>query len=384
MMHCAAAAAGAVSFRSLVVDLLSDTVTLSSPSLKPVGNPPCAAAALTQTGRMMSSRLALRAAAAVPTCARCATTAASAAIPSGGHIVEEESDSLGRHRSALLSTGVRLHWAEAGEASAPPLLLLHGFPDMHCTWRKQLPALAAAGFRAIAPDLRGYGRSSSPLGVAAYGAAEVVADCVALAAVLGVPSYHAVVGHDWGANVAWHIAAREPGLVQRLAILNVPHPTVFWRTVSRSLSQIRKSWYIAFFQLPFVPERFMASQDNRALRTMLATDANETVPANIVEQHVALFSRPGAWSGPLNFYRAGLSRGLWSLPARRIVCPVSVIWGERDPYLESSMAAPPPELVPHATVLRLPKATHWVHWDEPEAVNAALLELLARPVGASH
>ena len=307
---------------------------------------------------------------------------------------DEETETLGdgcamRHRVATLPSGMRLHFVESGPADAPLVLLIHGFPDLHLSWRLQLPALSAAGFRAVAVDLRGYGRSSAPPGVSAYSGEAVVGDLLALLDLLIGPGKAAalVIGHDWGARVAWGVAEAAPERVERLCTINVPHPDVFARTLRDSAEQRRRSWYIAAFQLPLLPERILASRDCLTLRRLLAggPNAHPALPPALIEQYVAAFKRPGGggFRAPLCYYRAA-ARGLWPSPLRRIEAPVLVLWGEQDPYLMASMADPPALLAPRGRVVRFPNASHWVHWQEPDAINAELLALLREPAAANN
>ena len=286
-----------------------------------------------------------------------------------------------RENRAELPTGVNMHWRESGPQNcASVVLCLHGFPDCSLTWRYQVAPLAAAGHRVVCVDLRGY--PLSPVGlnadsVDAYGAEQVTGDLIALLDALDTKTAALVVGHDWGANVAWHLALRAPHRVARLATINVPHPIIFADTLRSNVNQLLKSWYIGAFQVPLLPEVAMQADNCRILRNLLATDALQAVPADVVEQYVQQFSRPGAFTGPVNYYRAA-ARGLWAAPRGVYKGPVTVLWGEQDPYLDASMADVPSHLAPRARVVRLPQATHWVHWDEPERVSSELLALLGQ------
>src|SRR3954449_2631161 len=158
------------------------------------------------------------------------------------------------HREAVVN-GVRLHYVEAG--AGPLVVLLHGFPEFWYSWRHQIPALAAAGFRVVAPDMRGYNRSDKPRGVRAYSGDALTGDVAKLIRACGAERA-VVVGHDWGAAVAWQFAMAYPALLERLVIMNAPHPARFLRAL-RTWRQARKSWYMFFFQLPWLPEsRFRA------------------------------------------------------------------------------------------------------------------------------
>jgi pimeloyl-ACP methyl ester carboxylesterase len=263
---------------------------------------------------------------------------------------------------------VRLHCAAMGPPAGPLVVLLHGFPECWVTWRFQLPALAAAGFRAVAPDMRGYGGSDKPRGVAEYAMEKLAGDVSGLIAALGRERAD-VVGHDWGGHVAWHLAMWNPERVRRLAILNVPHPARM-RAALRTLRQLRKSWYLFFFQLPFLPERFISPESiGRSLRYMTARRG-----AYDKADIEAIVAAAGDRTGPINYYRAAARhRGPRWKP---VSAETLVIWGEGDRFLGPELAVPDPRWVPHARVERIPGASHWVQADAPERVNQLLVEFL--------
>jgi epoxide hydrolase 4 len=272
---------------------------------------------------------------------------------------------------------VRLHYVEAG--SGPLVVLLHGFPDFWYSWRHQIPALVQAGFHVVAPDMRGYHRSSKPPGVQAYRADLLTRDVERLIREVGAAKA-VVVGHDWGAAVAWSFAMRYPALVERLVIMNVPHPARMLRAL-RTARQLRKSWYMFFFQLPRLPEALLRANDFATLRRLFRTDPvrRGAFSEADIERYVEAARQPGALTGGINYYRALFRQGFGRARAsiRPIEAPVLVIWGEQDRYLGAELAEPDPALVPHARVERLPDASHWVHLDRPERVNALLLDFLA-------
>src|SRR5205807_2242388 len=154
--------------------------------------------------------------------------------------------------------------------SGPPAVLLHGFPEFWYSWRHQLPALAAAGFRVIAPDMRGYNLSAKPPGIRSYCLEALTGDVVGLVRHLGYERA-VIAGHDWGGAVAWHTALTRPDVVERLVILNSPHPATFLREL-RTFAQLRKSWYMFFFQLPLLPELMIRRNHFAGLQTMMRTD----------------------------------------------------------------------------------------------------------------
>src|SRR5512147_1596019 len=158
--------------------------------------------------------------------------------------------------STIKTNGIQHHVVQAGPKSGIPVVLLHGFPEFWYGWRKQITALAAAGCRVIVPDQRGYNLSDKPKGVKAYGVFTLVDDIIGLIDALGYEKVN-LVGHDWGAGVAWILAILHPERLHRLSIMNVPHPAVMRRFLMRDLEQIRRSWYIFLFQLPWIPETGM-------------------------------------------------------------------------------------------------------------------------------
>ena len=282
------------------------------------------------------------------------------------------------HRYADLGD-VRLHYVEAGEG--PLVLLLHGFPQFWYEWRHQIPALLEAGFRVVAPDMRGYNLSDKPPGVRAYRVELLARDVERLILACGERTA-AVVGHDWGAIVAWLTAMRHPGRVGRLAILNVPHPARF-PDVLLSPEQLLRSSYVLFFQIPQLPEEVIRAGDFALLRSALRRDPvwAGAFTAEDIERYVGAMKRPGALTATLNYYRALLrTPGETRALLKRVEAPVLVIWGERDRFLNRGLAEPPRLWVPNLLrVERLPDASHWVAEDRPREVNALLLDFLRSP-----
>jgi len=260
-----------------------------------------------------------------------------------------------------------LHYVEAGKG--PLIVLLHGFPEFWFGWRQQIGPLAAAGFRVVAPDTRGYNLSSKPDGFEAYAVDLLAADIRGLIGELGADSAQ-LVGHDWGGSIAWITAMNHPGVVDRLAILNAAHP----RRLSEGLknpNQLRKSWYFFFFAVPGLPEDVVHTRDWHFFRHFLH-DANPP--------YVEAWSQPGAAAGMINYYRASVRQSQKEAAAklRPISAPTLVIWGERDSYLGSDLAEPHSDDVPNLDrVERLADASHWVHHDEAERVNQLLIDFFS-------
>ncbi|MGO8921286.1 MAG: alpha/beta fold hydrolase [Stellaceae bacterium] len=278
--------------------------------------------------------------------------------------------------SRAAADGTTLHLAEAGPADGPLVFLLHGFPEFWYGWRHQLGPLAAAGFRILAPDQRGYNLSDKPRDVGAYDLDRATADVLALADRLGRRRF-SVVGHDWGAAVGWWLATRFPDRLERLAALNAPHPAV-WREAMRSdPAQRRKSRYVQFFRLPYLPELLLRRRDFAALRQGLATASRPDAFGEAdLARYRAAWSVPGALTGMLNWYRALLRTELPPSSACRIAVPSLVIWGLEDAYAERKLADASLGLCERGRLVALERASHWVQHDEPERVGALLLEFL--------
>jgi len=281
------------------------------------------------------------------------------------------------HRFATVDGDVRLHYVEAGEG--PLVVLLHGFPEFWWSWRHQIPALVAAGYRVVAPDQRGYAQSDKPASWRDYRLERLAADVAELIEALGEERAF-VVGHDWGAMVGWAVATLHPERVEKLAILNVPHPDTMLRTLGRSPKQLLHSWYMFFFQIPWLPERLMGwGGGRRALESAYRDARPGAFTPEDLARYVEAFNGPDGFRGPIDWYRAALRQSPRSARAsfRPIPAPVLVIWGEKDRFLMASMADSDPRLVPDVRVVRLPEASHWVQHDEPERVNELLTSFLS-------
>jgi pimeloyl-ACP methyl ester carboxylesterase len=273
-------------------------------------------------------------------------------------------------------TGLQLHVEEAGPAEGPLLILLHGFPGFWWDWRHQIEALAALGYHVLIPDMRGYNLSDKPQGIEAYHLDTLAADIIALAESYGHSTF-GLVGHDWGGVVAWWAAACFPQFIERLAILNAPHPDVWRRLIRRRPIQVLRSSYVAFFQLPLVPEALLKVGHFALLRRALTgTSRPEAFTGQDIERYIEAWARPGALSAMLNYYRA-LRLRRWSRP-RRVRPATLVIWGARDVFLERQMALASLKLCEQGEILFLEEATHWAHLEEVEVVNAALAGFFQR------
>lgn len=270
--------------------------------------------------------------------------------------------------------GTELYTVEAGPEDGPLVLLLHGFPDFSYGWRHQIGPLSAAGFRVVAPDGRGYGRSGKPDGIDAYRLRVLGDDVLGLADAYGRERVH-LVGHDWGGIVAWWTAASHPDRVSRLAVANAPHPDVVWPFIRRNPGQLLRSTYVALFQLPRLPERLLAAGGHRALRAILR---RTSWPGTFSDEDLALYadawSRPGALSGMLSWYRALVRRP--PRPAGRVAAPTRIFWGRRDPALAAGLAEASLALCDDGRIIWFDDATHWAVQEEHRAVSADLIGFL--------
>jgi pimeloyl-ACP methyl ester carboxylesterase len=261
--------------------------------------------------------------------------------------------------------GVGLEVSAAG--TGPAVLLVHGFPDSHELWRHQVPALQAAGFRTIAPDLRGFGASDKP---GSYGVGAHVGDLVGLLDRLEVPAAH-VVGHDWGAAIGWALAALAPDRVRSLTALSVGHPAAFARG---GLAQREKSWYMLLFQFEGVAEQWLSADDFAHLREWSGHPDADAVVARLAE--------PGALTAALGIYRASLPPSSLVAPPPAlppVSAPTLGIWSSGDRFLtEGPMVASAEHVAGPWTYARVEDAGHWLQLDRPSVVNRLLVDFLTK------
>jgi epoxide hydrolase 4 len=274
------------------------------------------------------------------------------------------------------ANGLRFHVLEAGRGDRLALCL-HGFPELAFSWRHQLPVLAEEGWLAWAPDLRGYGASDRPIGREEYALERLMDDVAGLIDASGARET-LLVAHDWGGVIAWQFASRRLRPLARLVVMNLPHPACYERALRRGVRQWLRSWYMLFFQLPWLPEKALgargAAMIGRAFREMAVH--KENFPDDVLDVYRRAALEPGALTAMLNYYRALLSGGGFrrqrSLGYPKIDVPTLVVWGERDTALGVETLEGIEEFVPNVTVRRLPDASHWVQQDAPDEVNAIL------------
>jgi len=278
--------------------------------------------------------------------------------------------------STIETNGIKIHVVQAGPKSGVPVVLLHGFPEFFYGWRKQIPALVEAGCRVIVPDQRGYNLSDKPKGVRSYGVFTLVDDIIGLIDALGYEKVN-LVGHDWGAVVAWTLAIKYPERLHRLSIINVPHPAVMKRFLQRDFEQFRRSWYVFFFQLPWLPEAGLKQNDWRGAVSALrdTSKLNSFTDEDIVKYKEA-WSQPGAITSMLNWYRAILRYQPPMPKDPRVKVPTLMMWGMKDFALSHRMARPSMDFVDEGNLILFPEATHWVHLDAAEEVNHYLIDFI--------
>lgn len=295
------------------------------------------------------------------------------------------------HHETAYVNGIELHYVtvppdraavDHPTGAAPLVVLLHGFPEFWYTWRHQLAPLASAGYRVVAPDLRGYNRSSAPDGVDSYRTAELVADIRALVEHRGAPQA-TLVGHDWGGLLAWETALREPDFCRRLVVLNAPHPDVYRQRLRQSPEQVLRSWYVLAAQVPWLPERLLGFDEYRLLDTSRRLLPGDAFTDDDIARYREAIDRSGSLSGPLNYYRAAARETLETelrslLPGndrrlRQVDIPTHVFWGEQDPVLGLDLLDGLEDVASELTVTRFPDTSHWPHLERPQRVTDELL-----------
>ncbi|ARS89176.1 alpha/beta fold hydrolase [Natrarchaeobaculum aegyptiacum] len=279
-------------------------------------------------------------------------------------------------RDHRLVDGVRLHVVTAGDPEDPLVVFLHGFPEFWYEWRGYVERFVDAGYRVLIPDQRGYNLSEKPHGIAAYRLPRLSSDVAGLIASEGKDTAH-VIGHDWGAVVAWDLVLRRPAVVDRLGIVNVPHPSVFGQTLRTNPRQLLKSWYIYYFQIPRLPEWGSRRADFALWRRAMVGPAKPgTFTDTDLERYRRAWSEPGAPTAMINWYRA-MVRHRDGPPRDRVQAPTLVVWGERDQALVPEMAPMSIDYCEDGTLARFPSATHWVIHEHPDRVSELLLDHLA-------
>ena len=282
-----------------------------------------------------------------------------------------------RHRRVNVGR-LELHVAELG--SGPPVILLHGFPADWTDFREQMEELAASGFRAIAPDLPGYGESDQLPATGDYRSVSLTADLAGLIRGLGLERAH-VVGHDWGGTLAYCLATEYPELVDRLVVINAGHPELFRRALRR-FEQLRKSWYIFLFQLPWLPEWLVQQRAVVSLCTRSMEARAGAFSDADLDRHLAAMRVPGVARAAVSYYRAAFRAPIRARGT--LLHHTLVLWGDRDQALSGPLLLDElPELAPNVRVARFASAGHWLHHDLPEVVSRHLIQFLSAPAESS-
>jgi len=290
----------------------------------------------------------------------------------------------------ITTNGIRLHVAQDGPSDGRLLILLHGFPEFWYGWRKQIPYFSSAGYRVWAPDQRGYNLSDKPRGIAGYNLDALAADVVGLIDAAGQEKAF-LVGHDWGGAAAWWVAAKYPQRLQKLVVMNAPYGPVMSKSLSRDWAQRRKSWYMFFFQLPWLPELVSRRRNWRMLTGMLLSSSTRgTFSRADLDEYRQAWSQPGAYPAMLDWYRA-MMRARPALPRSQalpgpqgaastrqpIGVPTLLLWGAQDRFLGRELAESSIKRCSQGRLVFIEEATHWLHHEQPERVNALIHEFLS-------
>ena len=299
---------------------------------------------------------------------------------SGENVVPDELQDPRIRTEFVEANGLRFEVDMSGQFSGDKKRLaicLHGFPEHSFSWRFQLPMLADSGYLAWAPNLRGYGKSSRPSGVGAYSIEDLLEDVAQLIDASGAEET-ILLAHDWGAVIAWYFAMRKKRHLQRLIICNVPHPG----TMSFSWAQLKKSWYVFFFQLPAIPEKMFGAKEGAAIATSMRNSAvdKSAFPDEVGEVYRRNAMQPGALTAMVNYYRAlvrgGGAKRQQDLGFPSIATPTLMLWGEEDIALTKESTYGTEKYVNDLTLRYLPQVSHWVQQEQPEVVNAMISAFL--------
>jgi len=276
----------------------------------------------------------------------------------------------------IKTNGIQLHTVMAGPQSGAPFVFLHGFPETWRSWIKQAPALAKAGCRVIMPDQRGYNLSDKPQGIKNYCAEALTKDILGLIDALNYEKVN-LVGHDFGALVAWMLAIKHPERLHRLGIINVPHPTVMKRFLQRDFEQMRRSLYALYFQLPWLPETIMSIGNYRVMALgMRRSGKPNAFTDEDIEKYKEAWSQPGTITAMLNWYRAAARYQPETTNNMRVAVRTLILWGVKDFALSRRMARPSLDYCDDGRLIFFPDATHWVQREEADDVNRYLLEFV--------
>ncbi len=292
--------------------------------------------------------------------------------------------------SLVLKSGLKMRVARAGPSDAPLVVMMHGFPECWYSWRHQLRSLSDS-FDCVAPEMRGYGQTDAPRGVANYTLDKLVGDVADLLDAMG-RRRAVIVGHDWGGGVAWATALMRPDIVERLIVLNCPHLKRFSGELRRNPRQMLRSWYMLFFQLPWLPEAIFRAGNFAALERALrdGTVRKGAITDADMAYFREAFRDPYAISAAINYYRANFRSGFMAKPGenawidRKIEAPTLLIWGEQDFALGKELTYEMQGLFSGPFEIKyIPSAGHWVQQEEPETVNRYIRDFLSPMLSVS-
>jgi pimeloyl-ACP methyl ester carboxylesterase len=274
------------------------------------------------------------------------------------------------------TNGVRLHYVTQGQGEL--MLMLHGFPEFWYSWRHQIPEFAK-DYKVVAPDLRGYNDSDKPNDVSAYRMSQLVEDVRGIIRTLGYDRC-ILVGHDWGGAIAWNFAYAHPEVVDKLIVLNIPHPAKFVQALQGNWNQLLRSWYIFAFQIPLLPEAILQWNDYEAIASAFRDMAIDKMAFSDddIEAYKNAAAKRGALTAMLNYYRNAFSGGLLERRDWRILhVPTLMIWGENDTALGTELTYGTDEYVDDLQIWYIPDCSHWVQQEQPQRVNRYMRQFLA-------
>lgn len=274
------------------------------------------------------------------------------------------------------TNGINLHVVQKGPKDGEVVLLLHGFPEFWYGWHKQITYFSDQGYRVWAPDQRGYNLSDKPKKTKDYDMTQLVEDVVGLIRASQQEKIY-LVGHDWGGIVAWRVSREYPELIKKLVILNAPHSGALRQHIKKHPTQLLKSSYILFFQLPGVPERLLKSSDGRNAAEALQKTSNEgTFSDDDLSQYRTAWAKPRAMQSMLNWYRANAKSMTSSQVSKRVTVPTLIIWGENDQFLGKELATESLKFCDNGKGILLSDTTHWLHHEEPDRVNSLINQFI--------
>lgn len=289
-------------------------------------------------------------------------------------------DLLLHHEFANIN-GIKMHYVTIGEG--PLIVFLHGFPEFWKSWKHQI-SFFSKKFKVVALDMRGYGETERPIQVGEYRIEKLARDVTELIDSLGQKKA-TVVGHDWGGAVAWATAMMNPSFVEKLIVMNAPHPAIVQRNAFRNYAQMQKSWYMFFFLLEKAPEKVLSRNNFELLKHMfeISIKRKDRFSLSDIEEYVSSWSKEGGITGGLNYYRANLNEEFWgnlgeSIPFPKIKIPTLQIWAEDDMFLGKELTEGTKEFVVDApfSLNVIPNCGHWVQQEAPEEVNQIMEEFL--------